>query len=244
VLSVRNLATRGVQSASLDVRAGEILGLAGLVGSGRSELARAIFQDTSRTGTVVLAGESLDARSPHGAIKRGLVMIPESRKEQGLLLERSINENVNLSSLAAVSRLGWISRHRHNAASSAVLEQVTVKYASTSMPVSALSGGNQQKVLFARTVLCGPKVLIADEPTRGVDVGSKREIYDLLVSLAESGLGVIVISSDLEEVMGLAHRVLVMRAGEIVADLSGTGMTEEAVLAAAFTEPTRAKEGS
>jgi ABC-type sugar transport system ATPase subunit len=147
-----------------------------------------------------------------------------------------VKENVSLSRLDLVSRLGWIAGIRERRTVNELMKAVTVKAASIRMPVSMLSGGNQQKLLFARSVMCSPKVLIADEPTRGVDVGSKRTIYDLLTGMAASGMGVIVISSDLEEVLGLAHRVLVMRHGRIITELVGERINEQAVLAAAFTE--------
>jgi ABC-type sugar transport system ATPase subunit len=161
-------------------------------------------------------------------------MIPESRKEDGLLLGRSVTENVSLASLGAVSRYGFVRRGAERQRTREALERWTVRADGPGAPVSSLSGGNQQKLLFARMLLCGPEVLVADEPTRGVDVGAKRAIYDLLASLADEGLGVLLISSELEEVLGLAHRVLVMRAGRIVGELAGEQMTESAVLGAAF----------
>ncbi|HUX05598.1 MAG TPA: sugar ABC transporter ATP-binding protein [Acidimicrobiales bacterium] len=244
VLEVEHLSAPGVTDCSLVLRKGEILGIAGLVGAGRSELARAIFRDAkSSAGTVRLAGSELAGSSPSASIHQGLVMIPESRKEMGLLTGRSVRENVSLSRLDLVSRFGWISRIRERRMVADLMSRVTVKAASMNMPVSMLSGGNQQKIMFARSVMCSPSVLIADEPTRGVDVGSKRAIYDLMVELAEVGLGLIVISSELEEVLGLAHRVLVMRHGRIVSELQGERMNEQAVLAAAFTESTL-NEGS
>jgi simple sugar transport system ATP-binding protein/ribose transport system ATP-binding protein len=154
----------------------------------------------------------------------------------GLFVGRSVKENISLSRLDLVSRFGWISGIRERRKVTELMKAVNVRAASIRMPVSMLSGGNQQKLLFARTVMCSPSVLIADEPTRGVDVGSKRAIYDLLTQMAASGLGIVVISSDLEEVLGLAHRVLVMRHGRIVTELSGDAMNEQNVLAAAFTE--------
>jgi ABC-type sugar transport system ATPase subunit len=161
-------------------------------------------------------------------------MIPESRKDDGLLLGRSVNENVSLASLDGVSRYGFVRRGAERRRTREALERWTVRASSPGAPVSSLSGGNQQKLLFARMLLCRPEVLIADEPTRGVDIGAKRAIYDLLVSLADEGLGVLLISSELEEVLGLAHRVLVMRAGRIAGELAGEQMTESAVLSAAF----------
>jgi len=245
LLSVNDLSAPQVFSASLSVRAGEIVGIAGLVGSGRSELVRAIFQDTkTKSGVVTIDGTRLRGHSPRVAIDSGLAMIPESRKDQGLLIGRSIRENVSLSSLRDFSRVGWVLRGKEKNASAEVLQRVTVRTTNTNASVGSLSGGNQQKVLFARTVLSNPKVLIADEPTRGVDVGSKRVIYDLLTQLADSGLGVLVISSDLEEVLGLAHRVLVMRSGRIVAELAGDQMTQQGVLEAAFAEPIRTERAN
>jgi simple sugar transport system ATP-binding protein/ribose transport system ATP-binding protein len=234
-LTVRDLRAPGVDGVSFTVRAGEIVALAGLVGAGRSELARAVFGAAHATGGEV---ETADGRrltgGPGRRLREGVAMIPESRKEEGLLLTRSVTENVTLASLPSVSRYGFVRRGAERRRAREVLDRWAVRTSGYGAPVSTLSGGNQQKVLFARMLLCGPKVLVADEPTRGVDVGAKRAIYDLLVELAASGLGVLLISSELEEVLGLAHRVLVMRAGRIVGELTGEQMTESAVLAAAF----------
>jgi rhamnose transport system ATP-binding protein len=238
-LSVRDLSAPGVGGVSLEVREGEVVGLAGLIGSGRSELARAIFGADRRTsGEVELAGDQLGAAAPMVSLRRGLAMIPESRKDQGLLLTRSVLENVSLSRITDFSRLGLVNRRSERAAASQVLDRVAVKGGDYAAPVAALSGGNQQKVLFARMLMCGPRVLIADEPTRGVDVGAKRAIYDLLVGLAAEGLAVLLISSEVEEILGLSHRVLVMSRGRIVTELRGEEMTESAILAAAFSETT------
>jgi rhamnose transport system ATP-binding protein len=236
VLSVRDLRGRGVTGVSLEVRAGEIVGLAGLVGAGRTELARAIFgADRPQAGSVELAGARLGG-GPRQSLRAGVGLIPESRKDDGLLLGRSVVENVTLSSLRRLSRRGMVRRRAERAAAERALDRSAIRVASAAAPVGSLSGGNQQKVLFARSLLCGPRVLLADEPTRGVDVGAKRAIYDLLVSLADEGLGVLLISSELEELLGLAHRVLVMRAGRVVRELAGDELTESAVLAAAFSE--------
>jgi len=234
-LTVRDLRAPGVEGVSFSVRAGEIVALAGLVGAGRTELARAVFGAQRPTAGVIelSAGRRLSG-GPRARLRAGLAMIPESRKQDGLLLGRSVTENVTLSSLESVSRLGFVRRGAERRRAREILDRSGVRGGSYGAPVSSLSGGNQQKVLFARMLLCGPQVLVADEPTRGVDVGAKRAIYDLLVALAEGGLGVLLISSELEEVLGLAHRVLVMRTGRIVGELSGEQMTESAVLAAAF----------
>jgi ABC-type sugar transport system ATPase subunit len=235
---VRHVTAPGVEDVSFEVRQGEIVGIAGLVGAGRTELARAIFGADRRTvGTVELAGGRRGGSGPFASLRNGLAMIPESRKDEGLLFGRSVVENVSLSNLNEFSRAGLVNRRAERAAAVEILERVQLKGGSPGAPVGALSGGNQQKVLFARMLMCGPRILIADEPTRGVDVGAKRAIYDLLVSLTREGLGVLLISSEFEEILGLAHRVLVMRRGRIVAELVGGAMTESAILAAAFADP-------
>ena len=240
-LSVRDLHAPGVSGVSLELRRGEILGIAGLIGAGRTELARAVFgADRHSAGSVEIGGGQALAGGPLGSLRSGLAMIPESRKDQGLLFGRSVVENVSLSSLGGVSRAGVVNRRAERAAAAEVLERWALKSEGYDAPVASLSGGNQQKVLFARMLMCKPSVLIADEPTRGVDVGAKRSIYELLVSLAEGGLGVLLISSEIEEILGLAHRVLVMRTGRMVAELSGDEMAESAILAAAFAERTAA----
>ena len=237
LLTVRGLRAPGVEDASLTLRAGEILGIAGLVGSGRTELARALFGAARiEGGSVALTGGGALGRSPRRSLDAGLALIPESRKDDGLIFGRSSVENVTLSRLGSLSALGVIRRALARRTAREMLERCDVRGARYSAPVRTLSGGNQQKVLFARTMLCGPRVLVADEPTRGVDVGAKRAIYELLTELAGQGLGVLLISSELEEVLGLSHRVLVMRRGRVVAQLEGEAMTEHAILAAAFAD--------
>ncbi|MCU1411910.1 MAG: monosaccharide transporter ATP-binding prote in, family [Rhodoglobus sp.] len=236
VLVVTDLVAPGVNGVSLTVRAGEIVGLAGLVGAGRSEIAHAIYGSVRRSaGTVEVDGVDCGQSIPE-ALGKGIFLIPESRKEQGLVLGRPIRQNVTLSNLALVTNGNWVMPAKERRASRDMLERVTVA-GDDRRDVSALSGGNQQKVLFARALQRSRKVLIADEPTRGVDVGSRRAIYDLIVDQAAQGIGVLVISSDVEEVLGLAHRILVIRAGRVVAELTGADMTEEKVLTAAFADP-------
>jgi len=239
LMRARDLRAAGVEGVGFDLRAGEILGLAGLVGAGRTELARAIFGAAKvESGEVVLLESVRLGRSPRRSLSAGLAMIPESRKDDGLIFGRSTIENATISRLDALTTFGVVRRRRERRAATAVLERCGVRGAGYSAPVAQLSGGNQQKVLLARTLLCEPRVVIADEPTRGVDVGAKRAIYDFLTSLAADGLGVILISSELEEVIGLSHRVLVMRRGRITSELEGEAITEAAILGASFAEGT------
>jgi simple sugar transport system ATP-binding protein/ribose transport system ATP-binding protein len=236
VLSARGLSRLPtVQDVSFEIRAGEIVGLAGLIGSGRSEVARAIFgADRLDSGTVEVAGRALRARAPRHAIRRGVVMLPEDRKTQGLLMLRSILDNVTLPHLDDISAAGVVDQFAERRRGGALISSLEIRTRSPKAHVSTLSGGNQQRVLFARWLFRTPKVFIADEPTRGVDVGAKLAIYDLIHGLAKQGIGVLLISSEHEEVLGLAHRVLVMRGGRIVAEFSQETMTEDAVLHAAF----------
>jgi ribose transport system ATP-binding protein len=232
-LTVEGLSGPGVVDASMTLRAGEIVGLAGLIGAGRSELARAIYGASQATGGGVhVAGGVLPGR-PSASIEAGVAMIPESRKDDGLILRRPIRENVSLASLRRFQRLGFVRRGAERDQVRHALEQVDGSPL-LEAPAGALSGGNQQKLLFARALLIKPGVLLADEPTRGIDVGAKRDIYEVLVRLAGEGMAILLISNEVEEILGLAHRVLVMRAGRLVAELSGADMTEEAIVSAAF----------
>ena len=237
VLVVRDLVAAGVNGVSFSVRAGEIVGVAGLVGAGRSEIAHAIFGAARREGgSVIAAGRELQRSTIGAALRGGVFLIPESRKDQGLVMQRAIRENVTLSNLAELAPGGWIRTRAERREARTMLDEVTV-LGDERRSVAALSGGNQQKVLFARALQRSRKVLIADEPTRGVDIGSRASIYDLIVAQAQQGIGVVVISSDVEEVLGLAHRVLVIRGGRVVGEFTGEAMTEENILTAAFADP-------
>lgn len=223
-----------VDDVSLIVRRGEIVGMAGLVGSGRTEFARAVFgADPHQIAHSEINGRPWRVRSPRDAIRAGMAMVPESRKDDGLVFQRSVLENIALPHLATVSRGGVILRRAETARVEQLVERLDIRTASLNAPVGTLSGGNQQKVLFARWLFKSPEFLIADEPTRGVDIGAKLQIYRLLVSLAADGLGILLISSELEEVMGLSHRLLVMREGRLVAEY-GRDVDEETVMRAAF----------
>jgi ABC-type sugar transport system ATPase subunit len=236
MLRVEGLAEPGVlDDISFSVRAGEIVGLAGLVGSGRSEVAHAIFGSRSRaSGAIYIDGRQVHVRSPRAAVRAGIALLPESRKEQGLVMGRPIGENITLSHLGLATHAGVISRGEEQRRARQMSRDLQIRGRSLDAPVSTLSGGNQQKVMFAKWLVRPPRLLIADEPTRGVDVGAKRAIYELIVSLAQQGMSVVVISSEVEEVLGLAHRVLVMRHGTIVDELSPDRMTPEAVMRSAF----------
>lgn len=235
VLKIEGLCVAGVlDDISFGVRAGEILGFAGLVGSGRSEVAHAIAGGLRRsTGSLELGGQTIAPKTAAQSMEHGIALLPESRKTQGLVLGRSISENVTLAYREDFARFGVISQRRERQAVADIARRLDVRAATLSAPVASLSGGNQQKVLFAKWLLRTPRVLIADEPTRGVDVGAKRAIYDLIVSLAADGMAIVLISSEIEEVLALSHRVCVMKAGRIVTTMD-ENITEEAVMEAAF----------
>jgi rhamnose transport system ATP-binding protein len=235
VLEARGLC-RGtvVRDVSLHVRAGEILGLAGLIGAGRTETARLLFgADHFEAGEILLDGTPIHLRSPRDAIEHGIAMVPESRKDEGLLLLRSIRENITLSTLTEYAWAGFVRRGNETRRARALFQRLDVRGTGTEAAVGSLSGGNQQKVLFARWLARTPRVLIVDEPTRGVDVAAKAEIHRLLVELAAGGLAVVAISSEIEEVLGLAHRTLALRVGRVVGEFGADAEGEE-VLQACF----------
>lgn len=234
-LVVSGLRRTGVFSdVSFSVRRGEIVGLAGLVGSGRSEVARAIFGvDTLDAGTVTVSGRRLPLGDPRAAIEAGVAMVPEDRREQGLILDLSIERNATLPRLGAVSQWGLVRRSRERDMAARWADRLGVKRGRLADPVATLSGGNQQKVVLGKWLATEPTVLIVDEPTRGIDIGAKVEVHALLSDLAASGIAVLMISSELSEVLGMADRVLVMHEGRLTAELSKEEATEEKVLQAA-----------
>jgi rhamnose transport system ATP-binding protein len=236
VLDVSGLNRKGVLTdISLQVRAGEIVGLAGLVGSGRSELARAIAgADSVDRGTIVVDSTTRHIRSPADAMAAGIAFLPESRKDDGLFLGLSLSANTTFADLPAVaSRMGVLRLALERRKTQGLLKLTSVEPPVTSAKVVNLSGGNQQKVLFARWLFRNPRVLILDEPTRGVDVAARAAIHRLINNLAAGGTAVLLISSEIEEVLGLAHRVLVMRRGSITTEF-GADPPMEAVMEAAF----------
>ncbi|MTD15569.1 ATP-binding cassette domain-containing protein [Nakamurella sp. YIM 132087] len=233
-LSARGLGRGPVQNVDLEVRAGEILGIAGLVGSGRSETLRLLFgADKASTGTVTLDGVTLTGLSPRKAMAAGIALVPESRKEEGLVLGRSVRENVALASLGTRRTGPFVDRGTERTAVQTISGTVDIRAAAPDAPIRTLSGGNQQKALFAKWLLRRPQVLLVDEPTRGVDVAAKTQIHRLIVDLAAEGMAVVVVSSEIEELLELSHRALVLRHGRIVGEFP-RGTPRERVIAAAF----------
>jgi ribose transport system ATP-binding protein len=213
-----------VKDCSLTLRAGEVVGLAGLVGAGRSELARTIYGFRPRAaGTMALNGSAYDPRSPQDAIDRGLAYLTEDRRGDGLFLDMSCQDNTSTGVLRRDARWGIVlNRARAVQRSRDAIKELSIRVPGPEYPVGALSGGNQQKVLLSRWLEIEPKVLILDEPTRGVDIGAKSEIYKIIDALAKKGVAILVISSELPEVIGIADRIIVMREGVITGEVGGT----------------------
>ena len=235
VLEVRGLNQAGrLSDISLNVRSGEILGLAGLVGAGRTELARAIFGADSRdSGEIRINNQVVQIHTPQDAIRAGLGYLPEDRKLQGLFLKMSIRLNVTAAVLGDISRSGFLQFGRERSLSTDFVKQLNIRTPSIEQRTSNLSGGNQQKVVIAKWLTVNPKVLIMDEPTRGVDVGAKMEIYNLMHEMASQGMAVVMISSELPEILGMSNRILVMREGHVMGELSRAEATEEKIMALA-----------
>jgi rhamnose transport system ATP-binding protein len=228
-------AASGVSDVSLQVRAGEIFGLAGLVGAGRTELARVLFGLTpADAGEIVLAGERVRIDSPATAIAHGLAYVPEDRRRHGVILPLPISSNTTLASLRQFATHGWLDFARERAQAVTMAQQLAVKTPSIFAPVGNLSGGNQQKVALAKWLTAQPRVIILDEPTQGIDVGAKSEIHRLMCDLAEQGMAVLMISSELPEILGMSDRIGVMHAGRLAGVLSREEATPEQVLALAL----------
>jgi rhamnose transport system ATP-binding protein len=219
---------------SFEVRSGEIVALAGLVGSGRSEVARAIFGiDKYDAGAVYVGGDRLKKGTPAAAMAGGVGLVPEDRRLQGLVMELSIRNNIALASLGRLRRFGFVRRAAEQQLASEWATRLRIKYQRLANPVATLSGGNQQKSVLAKWLSRRPRLLIVDEPTRGIDVATKSEVHSLLVELAQQGVAVLMISSELPEVLRVADRVLVMREGRLVAEFAHQEASEEAIVAAA-----------
>jgi ribose transport system ATP-binding protein len=227
-----------VKDVSFEVHRGEILGVAGLMGSGRTETMRAVFgADRADAGQVYLHGTSEPAgiRTPRDAVRNGIALLTEDRKEQGLLLPLAVRENISLTRLSNVSRFGWLDLSQERAVAGRYISALSVRCSSTEQKVGELSGGNQQKVVIAKWMYRDCDILIFDEPTRGIDVGAKFEIYHMLVELAAQGKAIIFVSSDLKELMAVCDRMMVMSAGRVAATLDREQWSEEKIMSAAFS---------
>lgn len=240
-LEVKGLSRKGVFSdISFTVKAGEIVGLSGLVGAGRSEVARALFGiDKYDSGEVLVRNELLKPLSPRASMAAGLAFVPEDRRKQGLVMELNVSRNLTLTLRRKLSRFGLLTNQSEGQATQEWAKKLQIKVGS---PISTLSGGNQQKVVLGKWLATGPSVLIIDEPTRGIDVGTKSEVHRLISELAGTGLAVLMISSELPEILGMSDRVLVMHEGRITAELSRNDATEESVMTAATGVDPKTKE--
>ncbi len=220
-----------LRDVSLTVGKGEIVGLAGLLGSGRTETARAIFgADPADDGAITFDGRAFAPSTPHDAIAAGIGFVSEDRKAEGIIPELSVRENITLAILPALTRYGVVSRERQTEMVERYMQRLGIRASSADQPIRELSGGNQQKVLIARSLSMKPKLLILDEPTRGIDIGAKGEIQSLVNELAAEGLGVLTISSEIEELVEGSTRVVVLRDGVSVTELTGTDVTEAAIV--------------
>lgn len=238
-LSVSGLSTASLlKDITFEIHKGEILGLAGLIGSGRTEIARAIFgADRISDGIIEIDGQRIEISSPAESIRSGVYMVPESRKEEGLFLDASISDNMVASTLKYRSKFGFLSRKSIIKTAVSLAEQVDLRYNSIEQPAVSLSGGNQQKILFGRAIEIAPKILMVDEPTRGVDIAAKRAIHETLVELAKQGMAILFISSEIEEVLGVCDRVLVIHRGRVQAQFEAP-YVQTAVVAAFFGQTT------
>ena len=236
ILDVRNLSRAGVfQDISFHLRAGEIVGMAGLVGAGRSEVARVIFgADPRDAGQIVIDNQSLRGNSVRAAMNAGIAMVPEDRQHLGLVLQLPVATNLSLAVLRTLTTFGLTRASRERELAQKLMQQLAVKAASAKVPAQTLSGGNQQKLVIGKWLATNPRVLILDEPTRGVDVGAKAEVHKLIRQLASQGMATLLISSDLPEVVAMSDRILVMRSGRIAGELSREQASQESILSLAL----------
>ncbi len=234
-IRVEGLSTKSkLKNISFHVRSGEILGIAGLMGAGRTELAKALFGvDPVDQGRIYVDGKETTIRQPIDAIQAGIAFVTEDRKQEGLILSLSIRENLSLPNLGKLSSAGFMNKAREKQLSEATIDKLQIKTPHQEQPVGSLSGGNQQKVVIGKWLATEPKILILDEPTRGVDIGAKKEIYDLMNQLAAQGVAIIMISSELPEVLGMSDRILVMHEGRLTAEFTKAEATQENIMHAA-----------
>jgi ABC-type sugar transport system ATPase subunit len=231
LLEVGNLSqAKLLRDISFQLHAGEIVGFAGIVGSGRTELARAIFGADPSTGEMRIDGKPYKPHSPAAAIRKGVALVTEDRKAQGLFLQLSVRINTTISGLRRLTRLGVINFGKELTLVKRMIQELRIKTPGPSFLVVNMSGGNQQKVVLARWLSVGTRIFIMDEPTRGIDVGSKSEIYQIMDELTKHGVGILMISSELPEVLGMSDRIMVMRQGRIVKELSRAEASEETIM--------------
>ena len=237
VLNIEHLSSNWHIDINCNIKRGEVVGFSGLVGAGRSELAKVIFGDMPKnSGTITLDGEEINPRRPDQAIAKGIGFAPEDRKREGLILIRSVLENASMAIIRELSRFHFVNKKQEREVVGSFVEKLKVRTPSLDQEVGKLSGGNQQKVVLSRWLAAKPKLLILDEPTRGIDVGAKAEIYRLIDELANEGLGIMLISSEMPEIIGLSDRVYVMQNGRITGELSGDNINEEAILELAMID--------
>ena len=238
LLDVRHISSDYVEDVSFTLHAGEVLGFSGLVGAGRTETMRAIIGADRRTGgEVFLAGEKITCKSPHDAMRHGIVLVPEDRKMQGILANMDVRNNINISLLDQHSNaFGVIDTKAEDEAAQKGIRDFRIRTPNAEKKIVELSGGNQQKCIVARWMSTNPRVLILDEPTKGIDVGAKSEFYQMICDFARQGLGVILVSSELPEVIGLSDRIIVMRGRKIVGEVMREDATEDRLLALGMTE--------
>jgi ribose transport system ATP-binding protein len=232
ILTVTNLASTGSFSdISFSIKAGEVLGIAGLVGAGRTEVMRAIAgADRYTSGSVTVRGQTLPNGSVKAAIAAGIGHVPEDRKAQGLVLDASVNDNLGYATLASSAKLGLVDFAGQRSRAGVVAERLRIRMHTIDQPIGALSGGNQQKAVFGRWIIAASTVLLLDEPTRGVDVGAKVEIYELMNAITAAGGAILMVSSELPEILGMSDRILVMRDGRIAGSLTAAEATQDAVM--------------
>lgn len=230
ILEVRNLTNDHITNISFVLRKGEVLGIAGLVGAGRTELLRAIFGVDPCEGEIILNGEKIQNKTPRQGLKRGFALVPEDRKDQGLILEQSIIQNLVLSVLKKISSFGIVDGKKEGGICEEYITKLRIRCAGRQMLVRMLSGGNQQKVVLGKCLASHPDILLLDEPTRGVDVGAKAEIYKIINDLASEGISIIVVSSEMTELQGISDRILVMHEGHLSGELSMDEASEEAIM--------------
>lgn len=236
ILRVEHIQNEKVKDASFSLRKGEVLGFGGLVGAGRTELIRAVMGLDKCTGKIYKNGKEIVNKSPSDAIANKFALVPEDRKDQGLVLIRTLLHNIEMSSLRTLSKFGFMVGKKEDDCASNYMKQLHVKAASYNQNAGDLSGGNQQKVVIAKCLATKPDILILDEPTRGIDVGSKAEIYEIMNDLVEQGVSIIMISSELPELLNMSDRIIIMREGVITGEMSADEVSEEVVMKFATKE--------